>query len=232
MRYASRAAALARGVPSKAFARGRHSERAVPAGRGRARLASTAAARRGLSRAPMPELLPKSVVAPWRRLVLPAAGAVVLYGLPVGALAQEASTGLRACAAESDPARRLACYDKEMGRKPSRAMQPAGEGKPAGAGHPVNGSSAQAMHTPTPPPTPASPSTQTSTPASTPTPAPKPADREAPTRLRLPTWKMLAGGASSQLTAHVSSVERWPDAMILHLDNGQVWQQTGRASGD
>ena len=184
----------------------------------------------------MPELLPKSVVAPWRRLVLPAAGAVMLYGLPACAWAQEASTGLRACAAESDPARRLACYDKEMGRKPTPAMQPAGEGKPAGAGHPVNGSSAQAMQTPTPPPTPTSTSasTPTSPPASTSasTPAPKPADREAPTRLRLPTWKMLAGGASSQLTAHVSSLERWPDAMILHLDNGQVWQQTGRASGD
>ena len=47
----------------------------------------------------------------------------------------------------------------------------------------------------------------------------------------MPTWKMLAG-ASSELTAHVSSLERWPDAMVLHLDNGQVWQQTGRASGD
>lgn len=43
---------------------------------------------------------------------------------------------------------------------------------------------------------------------------------------------MLAGGDAWQLTAQVSSLERWPDAMVLHLDNGQVWQQTGRASGD
>ena len=43
---------------------------------------------------------------------------------------------------------------------------------------------------------------------------------------------MLAGGDAWKLTAQVSSLERWPDAMVLHLDNGQVWQQTGRASGD
>jgi hypothetical protein len=34
------------------------------------------------------------------------------------------------------------------------------------------------------------------------------------------------------LTAHVAHLDRWPDAMVLHLDNGQVWRQIGRASGD
>lgn len=43
---------------------------------------------------------------------------------------------------------------------------------------------------------------------------------------------MLTGGGSSHLTAHITRLERWPDAMVLHLDNGQVWQQIGRASGD
>ncbi|HJS90479.1 MAG TPA: hypothetical protein VJ738_10985 [Steroidobacteraceae bacterium] len=43
---------------------------------------------------------------------------------------------------------------------------------------------------------------------------------------------MLTGGGSSHLTAHIIRLERWPDAMVLHLDNGQVWQQIGRASGD
>lgn len=27
-------------------------------------------------------------------------------------------------------------------------------------------------------------------------------------------------------------MDRSPNAMVLHLDNGQVWQQVGRASGD
>jgi hypothetical protein len=34
------------------------------------------------------------------------------------------------------------------------------------------------------------------------------------------------------VTAHIASLNRSPNALVLHLDNGQVWQQTGRASGD
>ena len=34
------------------------------------------------------------------------------------------------------------------------------------------------------------------------------------------------------MTAHVARLERSPDSMVLHLDNGQVWRQIGRASGD
>lgn len=196
----------------------------------------------------MPEL-PTSVLAHLRRLALPAAGALMLYSLPACALAQEASAGLRACATESDPARRLACYDKEMGRKPTPATQPAAEDRAAEADHPVNSSSEQAS-TPRPTPTAAATPAPTSAPTAAATPAPAPtsasasasapvststptaADHEAPAGLRLPTWKMLAGGEPWRLTAHVSSLERWPDAMVLHLDNGQIWQQTGRASGD
>ena len=40
------------------------------------------------------------------------------------------------------------------------------------------------------------------------------------------------GGSDSRVTAHVTSLDRSPNAMVLHLDNGQVWQQIGRASGD
>jgi hypothetical protein len=34
------------------------------------------------------------------------------------------------------------------------------------------------------------------------------------------------------VAAHIVRLDRSPDAMVLHLDNGQVWQQIGRASGD
>ena len=170
----------------------------------------------------MPEL-PTSVLAQLRRLALPAAGVLALYGLPAHVLAQDGAASLRACAAESDPARRLACYDREMGRRPTPAVQPAARARPAEAARPSSPSPAQTAHTSTP-----SPSTPSSMPLST----PKTASHDTSVHLRLPTWKMLAGGASSQLTAHIASLERWPDAMVLHLDNGQVWQQTGRASGD
>ena len=184
----------------------------------------------------MPELLPTSVLAHLRQLALPAAGALLLYGLPACALAQEASAGLRACAAEPDPARRLACYDKEMGRKPTPPTRPAPGPSPAVAAHSMSSPSAMQASSPAPAATPTSAPTSAPIPTSNPPPpvasAPKPPDHETPTRLRLPTWKMLAGGDAWQLTAQVSRLERWPDAMVLHLDNGQVWQQTGRASGD
>lgn len=67
--------------------------------------------------------------------------------------------------------------------------------------------------------------------ASTPAPAGPPSG-QASAPQRAPFWKIFGGGTSGQVTAHVASLERWPDAMVLHLDNGQVWQQVGRASGD
>lgn len=45
-------------------------------------------------------------------------------------------------------------------------------------------------------------------------------------------WKRFVGGSASKVTAHVASLDRSPDSMVLHLDNGQVWQQIGPASGD
>ena len=40
------------------------------------------------------------------------------------------------------------------------------------------------------------------------------------------------GGSSSRVTAQIAGLDRSPNAMVLRLDNGQVWQQIGRASGD
>ena len=47
------------------------------------------------------------------------------------------------------------------------------------------------------------------------------------------SWKkILTGGPDVRVTAHVASLDRAPDTLVLHLDNGQVWRQVGRASGD
>jgi hypothetical protein len=146
--------------------------------------------------------------------------ALPLCGIPAGVFAQSTSPGLRACSAESDPARRLACYDKEMGRHSTPAAQPAAKPPPAKPDLPSSSAAAPAP-TPAPAPhavipaaaAPAAASHQTSVPPAAP-----------------PRWKIF--GDSWHLTAHVARLERWPDAMVLHLDNGQVWQQVGRASGD
>lgn len=139
----------------------------------------------------MTELLSQRIMTRLRRMTVATLCALPFGGLAAPVLAQNVSAGLRACTAERDSARRLACYDREMARLAT-------------------------------PPAPA--------PAAAPTPpAAPPAQASAPHHL---TWKIFDGGSSSRVTARVASLDRWPDAMVLHLDNGQVWQQIGRASGD
>ena len=152
----------------------------------------------------MPELSSTHVLTELRRTTLAMAGMLALGGLPAAVWAQEVPPALRACAALSDPGQRLDCYDREMKRL---SMPPA---RPATPAHPA---------TPAPPAVAA----QAVPPAAQPTAAPH----------HTAAWKRIfSGGPSSQVTAHIVRLERSPDAMVIHLDNGQVWRQVGRASGD
>jgi hypothetical protein len=50
-----------------------------------------------------------------------------------------------------------------------------------------------------------------------------------------PSTPSTASGATAtaqQVIAHVVSIERVPNEMILHLDNGQVWQEVQSVPGD
>ncbi len=58
-------------------------------------------------------------------------------------------------------------------------------------------------------------------------------ESETPAPPHTPAWKrILTGGPPWHLTAHVASLDRSPNAMVLHLDNGQVWQQMAPVSGE
>jgi hypothetical protein len=133
-----------------------------------------------------------------------------LCGMSAGVFAQSVPPGLRACMTEADSLRRLVCYDKEMARLTSRPA--------ATAATPPPPSSAP---TPAPPPPPAAA-----------VPAPAAAASPPPATPHRSSWKIFAGGSDSRVTAHVASLDRSPNSMLLHLDNGQVWQQIGRAAGD
>jgi hypothetical protein len=149
--------------------------------------------------------------------------ALPLCGVPVGAMAQSVPASLRACTAEPD-ATRLACYDREMARLLAQeAAQPAAAPPPPPPPPPAAASPPAA---PPPPPQPSTP------PASAMSPAPAAATTEATSPPKPSTWKSFIGGSASKLTAHVASLDRSPNSMELHLDNGQVWQQVGPASGD
>lgn len=184
----------------------------------------------------MPELPPLRPRTQLRRMVVTMMCALPLCYLPGGVLAQSVFAGLRACTRQADPGRRLACYDMEMERlsQPAASTPPVTSTPavtPAPAAKPIGRGSGP---TPANPDLPASHAAAAVPPAAAPTSvSPKRAGRDSPTPRRPPVWKILAGGdASSRLTAHVAHLDRSPDAMVLQLDNGQVWRQIGRASGD
>lgn len=156
------------------------------------------------------------------RMMGPVVCALPLCGIPAGAIAQSVPPGLRACAAETDAGQRLDCYDREMARLLTPPAQPAAAPPPPASTPPPP--------QPAPPPPPAvAPAAKASTLAP---PQPAAADTETPAPHRSSIWKSFVGGGSSRVTAHIASLDRSPNSMVLHLDNGQVWQQTGRASGD
>jgi len=173
----------------------------------------------------MPELLPRGLLRRLRPLAPLFAGALSLYAVPLSCLAQTVPASLRACTAQTDPTRRLACYDREMARQsPSPAHRPV-EAAPA---PPVASRTAGPVPAPEPEPASAAANPPPAAPA-----APAAAGQEAPapttaTRLK----RIFASSGSWHTTSHVARLDRSPDAMVLYLDNGQVWQQIGRASGD
>ena len=146
--------------------------------------------------------------------------ALPLGGIPAGAIAQSVPPGLRACAAVSDSLRRLVCYDQEMARLTKSAPQPA-VAPPAPAPPP-------APPPPPPPPSAAPPPVQ----ASTPPPAASGGQHRGHRASQALDVEKLCWRRCSRVTAHVAGLDRSPDSMVLHLDNGQVWQQIGPASGN
>lgn len=187
----------------------------------------------------MPELLSEYAVAGCRRMTAAAVCALALCAIPAGAwAAQSVPAGLRACAADSDPGQRLDCYDREMKRLMAPASQAAPPARPA---PPAQAAPPAAAPAPAPQAAPASaaPEAPSSSGARAPeaavlTPARpetvKPV-REPATAHRAGVWKLFSGGGPSRVQARIARVDRSPGALVLHLDNGQVWRQTGRASG-
>jgi hypothetical protein len=177
--------------------------------------------------------------------------AVAALALPTFACAESVPASVRACIAETDPGRRLACYDREMARFPEPAAPvaanapkpPAPAGKTAtvkaqqGSGSSAADSSSIAGSTPT---TAGSGSTtavttsaaapaSSSTAAAAVTPNDRPGAGDQP---KAAQQDSNAAKDSRHLSAHVVSIERLPNEMVLHLDNGQVWQEVQSTSGD
>ena len=123
---------------------------------------------------------------------------------------------VRACAALTDSLQRLVCYDREVARFPEPAAKAAT--KPDAA--PATTAAKSVPTAPASAPTAAAaPSSASSASAATNTGAPPSADA-APAK------------DSGRISARVVTIDRHPSEMVLHLDNGQVWQEVQSVSGD
>jgi len=131
--------------------------------------------------------------------------AVILWGLSSPIFAQALPDSLRGCSAESDSQKRLACYDKAVGR-----VTPPKSASDTAPVAPVTSAA----------PAPAAP---VSTPA-----ASVPGGEFGLDADRLRQLKAQAGAAESQsLTAHITAISQLPyGRQRISLDNVQVWEQT------
>jgi hypothetical protein len=166
--------------------------------------------------------------------------AVWLAAIPTLSWAESLPASVRACAGEMNADTRLACYDKEVGR----FLVP-GEKSVTKTTSGAAGATASTGGTPTPATSntgaPATASGSASTRATPPPPsntgAPSTATPAAGSESVAPpaTTAATSGSTSDDakhFTAHVLSIERIPNEMILHLDNGQVWQEVQSVPGD
>ncbi len=156
--------------------------------------------------------------------------------------AESLPASIRACAALTDSLQRLVCYDREVARFPEPAAKAAPKSTPApGAG--VSTAPATAGTNSAAPPGPATPGANTAAGTTA-----APGANTAAGTTAAPGANTAAGttgapaaGASAaappakssgDISARVVTIDHQPNEMVLHLDNGQVWQEVQSVSGD
>ena len=150
--------------------------------------------------------------------------ALALATITQAGAAESLPPGVRACTAETDRERRLDCFDREVARfADSKAAAQADRSHPAappGTMPPSTSptAAAAAASPQTPPQVPATSTASTSV---------SPGTADAP-----PTRKPGSTGKPGRITARLASIDRAPNEMVLHLDNGEVWEEVQSVAGD
>lgn len=158
--------------------------------------------------------------------------ALSLATMTHAAAAESLPASVRACTAETDRERRLDCFDREVARFPdSKATSQAARNQPAAppstlppsampSGSTTPSGSAASAAPPAPTSAQASAANAPSANASSATP-------DAPV-----TRKAENAGKPGRIAAQLVSIDRAPNEMVLHLDNGQVWEEVQSVAGD
>jgi hypothetical protein len=131
--------------------------------------------------------------------------------LSAATAAEPAPESVRSCAALTDSAERLACYDREA----ARASKPANDPGQA-SGEPAAATEGPAASAPAPSP---------------------PATQDVPAAQDVPESDEHKGGHEAPVTrgsftARVTRIKHAQVGMLLYLDNGQVWQELQAVAGD
>jgi hypothetical protein len=153
-----------------------------------------------------------AAVASQAALVCPA----LIYALALAPIARADSVpaSIRACALESDSLKRLVCFDREVARY-------SGQSSTADAKQVPPASPPDLRAQPTTPKVPPGPPREDQS-GSAVQPAAPAAAAAAAAPVKLPR----------HIAARIASIESSPDAIVVHLDNEQVWEQIQEASAD
>ena len=136
--------------------------------------------------------------------------------------AESVPPSVRACTAEPDRERRLDCFDREVARFPdtrsTSRTQPAAPGAPTLESTPAaQGASA-------------APATQPA--ANAPAPNARSTNASSATADSSATHKADSAATPGRIAARLVSIDRAPNEMVLHLDNGEVWEEVQSVAGD
>jgi hypothetical protein len=136
----------------------------------------------------------------------------VIYALAAApaARAEAVPASVRACTLETDSLKRLICFDREVARYSDQAST--GDAKQP-ASPPVRDLRSQ----PTTPKVP---------------PGPPREDRSDSGDQPLAAASPAAPAKPRHIAARIVSIENFPDALVVHLDSGEVWQQIQEAPAD
>jgi hypothetical protein len=147
--------------------------------------------------------------------------------------AESLPASIRACAAETDSLKRLVCYDREVARfpEPKATDSKATTHQHDGAANPPNtGDGAAATTAAANGAAPAAPATPPNSGGSGTTAAA--ANSSAPPAPASPPQPQQSRQEAGHFSARVVSIDHIPNEMVLHLDNGQAWQEMQSVPGD
>ena len=161
--------------------------------------------------------------------------AVLLTALPVLG-AESLPPSVRACSTITDSEERLACYDREVASFPAPAAKATVKSAPVaqqGAGGQAAASvGAAGGGTVAASSTPSAAASAGNQAAATNAQAGSSGTNSAAANTRSDATPAPAASDDAHISAHIVTLDRYPNEMILHLDNGQVWQQIQSVSGD